>query len=154
MTANSTQISGDHYKTKGAQHWDMVEQNHMGYLEGCATKYIIRWQRKDGLRDLEKAEHYVFKILEEYNVNGRDNPAIPSTELEFQWGKFCADTEVFYPENQICMNLMNWKNEIDLIKVLCLINKLIGAVTLKRSADKTATAKSEVKLPKKAKGKK
>ena len=64
-SANERQIGGDHYKRDGSlEHWDLIERSGVGYLEGCATKYVARWRKKGGLQDLEKAEHYVQKLIE------------------------------------------------------------------------------------------
>ena len=63
--ANDYQIDGNHYCNgeNETQHWDWAKD--LPYLEGCATKYIARHQRKRGLRDLEKAMHFLAKIIEE-----------------------------------------------------------------------------------------
>jgi Protein of unknwon function (DUF3310) len=63
MGANERQIGGLHYKTE-YEHWDLAVVVQLPYLEGCATKYVSRWRKKDGLQDLEKALHYHDKILE------------------------------------------------------------------------------------------
>ena len=63
MSANERQVGGDHYRSR-YQHWDFVEEGGLGYLEGCATKYVSRWRQKNGVQDLEKAEHYVQKLVE------------------------------------------------------------------------------------------
>lgn len=58
---NSRQEGGAHYA--GAyQHWDFVAE-YLGndYLLGCATKYIWRHAKKNGLEDLRKADHYLQK---------------------------------------------------------------------------------------------
>lgn len=60
---NSTQVGGDHYRLMPFQHWDYVVCNGLGYLEGNATKYVCRWRYKNGVQDLEKAEHYIKKLL-------------------------------------------------------------------------------------------
>ena len=64
MGANDTQVGGTHYKGEGVQHWDWVSDNNIGYLAGNATKYIVRHRKKNGLQDLEKARHYVVKMIE------------------------------------------------------------------------------------------
>lgn len=63
--ANATQIGGNHYAQGGdVQHWDFITVNGIGYLEGCATKYVARWRKKGGIEDLKKARHYVQKLRE------------------------------------------------------------------------------------------
>lgn len=63
MAANDMQVGGTHYRAS-VQHWDVVDDYNVGYLEACATKYLTRWRSKDGVRDLRKAAHYVAKLLE------------------------------------------------------------------------------------------
>lgn len=62
MSVNDQQVGGNHYKSS-FQHWDFVEDNGIGYLEGCATKYVTRHRKKNGTQDLEKANHYVDKLI-------------------------------------------------------------------------------------------
>lgn len=64
--ANDTQVGGDHYRKFGdLQHWDVVKHFKLGYLEGCATKYIFRHRDKNGAADIRKAIHYLEKLLEQ-----------------------------------------------------------------------------------------
>lgn len=66
MRANEHQVGGSHYKNAaGVQHWDLALKLNLPYLEACSTKYVTRWRKKDGLRDLQKSLHYLNK-LEEY----------------------------------------------------------------------------------------
>lgn len=92
MSANDTQIGGDHYRKHGStgeQHWDRQYRLFgPGYFIGCATKYIERYRDKNGKQDLEKALHFIQKLIElEYpeqsstfkyhsNVNPNDNIAL------------------------------------------------------------------------------
>lgn len=59
---NAYQIGGEHYQAE-MQVWDFVTANNIGYLEGNAIKYLARWRKKGGLTDLEKARHYVEKLI-------------------------------------------------------------------------------------------
>lgn len=63
MSANDTQVGGDHYKME-YQHWDFVTDLKLPYLIGCSTKYPTRWRGKNGLEDLRKAVHYINKAEE------------------------------------------------------------------------------------------
>lgn len=71
MRANDMQVGGDHYRGRETQHWDVIDRNGIGYLEGVATKYLCRFREKNGLQDLRKAEHYVVKLIEEVDLSGR-----------------------------------------------------------------------------------
>jgi hypothetical protein len=64
MSANDKQEGGDHYKSKAIQPWDYIVSNGLGYLEGNVVKYVSRWKDKGGLQDLEKARHYLDKLIE------------------------------------------------------------------------------------------
>jgi hypothetical protein len=65
MGANDRQPGGNHYGGKKFQHWDLMAHNNIGYLEGCASKYASRWDRKGApIVDLEKGIHYCDKIIE------------------------------------------------------------------------------------------
>jgi hypothetical protein len=78
MTANETQVGGDHYKDKAIQPWDYITGNEMAYLEGCIVKYISRHRDKGGLEDLHKARHYLDKLIE---VEEAKTPKVSRAEL-------------------------------------------------------------------------
>ena len=62
MNPNDIQIGGDHYNKAGQiQHWDWMIKLKADYFTGCASKYIFRFEDKNGLEDLEKAEHFLDK---------------------------------------------------------------------------------------------
>jgi len=61
--ANKTQVAGGHYQSK-IQHWDFVVANDLNYFEGQITKYVTRCRKKNGLQDLEKAQHFLAKYIE------------------------------------------------------------------------------------------
>ena len=62
--ANEIQHGGEHYKLKTIQPWDFIIANNLGFLEGNAIKYLVRWREKGGVEDLKKAQHYVEKLIE------------------------------------------------------------------------------------------
>lgn len=64
MSANQKQVSGVHYKDKAIQPWDFISANNIPYLEGNVIKYVSRWREKNGISDLEKAKHYLEKLIE------------------------------------------------------------------------------------------
>lgn len=67
--ANDIQVAGDHYKAKSIQPWDYIVANNLGYLEGNIIKYVSRYKEKNGIQDLEKAAHYLAKLIEVVNEN-------------------------------------------------------------------------------------
>lgn len=62
--ANDRQVAGDHYKLHKIQPWDYIASNGLGYFEGNVVKYVSRWRDKGGVADLEKARHYLDKLIE------------------------------------------------------------------------------------------
>jgi lipopolysaccharide biosynthesis regulator YciM len=74
MAANDIQVGGEHYKGT-IQHWDYVIANDLSYLEGQITKYVSRWRKKNGLQDLQKARHFLDKLIEEAEA-GRIKPHV------------------------------------------------------------------------------
>lgn len=67
--ANDRQVGGGHYKVKAIQPWDYIAANQIGYFEGNVIKYVSRWRDKGGVADLEKARHYLDKLIELENQN-------------------------------------------------------------------------------------
>lgn len=68
MKANESQVGGGHYKAKAIQPWDYITSNNLGYLEGNIVEYVSRWKDKGGIQDLEKARHYLEKLIEIQSV--------------------------------------------------------------------------------------
>lgn len=63
MESNVKQIGGEHY-LKAIQPWDYIVANDLGFLEGNIVKYITRYKEKGGVVDLQKAKHYLEKLIE------------------------------------------------------------------------------------------
>lgn len=63
------QIGGTHYATP-IQPWDYIVANGLGFLEGNVVKYVSRFRAKDGVQDLEKARHYLDKLIEVEKAKG------------------------------------------------------------------------------------
>lgn len=68
---NARQVGGEHYNKSEYQHWDFVIDNNLGYFEGQITKYVCRWRKKNGKQDLEKAAHYMEKLMQARAGNWR-----------------------------------------------------------------------------------
>lgn len=62
--ANLGQVGGSHYKRQAIQHWDYVLANNIPYMEAQVIKYVSRWRVKNGVQDLEKARHFLEKLIE------------------------------------------------------------------------------------------
>lgn len=69
MSANDTQVAGNHYKQFQFETWDVILDWRLGYLDGNVVKYLSRWRYKgltteEKLNDLRKARHYLDKLIE------------------------------------------------------------------------------------------
>jgi len=69
MSADNRQVGGTHYASKKVQPWAAMEawmspEEFAGFLRGNAIKYLARCQDKGGLEDLQKAQHYISKLIE------------------------------------------------------------------------------------------
>ena len=75
MGANDTQVGGEipHYGLKKYQHWDMVKEFGLDYMQGQITKYTMRHKNKNGKEDLQKAIHFLEKYIEQEYPN-TENP--------------------------------------------------------------------------------
>ena len=63
--ANSRQVGGDHYGGGAIQHWDLAVMFKWNWAQYQITKYVMRYLKKNGLQDLEKAQHFLQKLIEE-----------------------------------------------------------------------------------------
>lgn len=122
MRANDIQVGGDHYKGRDTQHWDVIDRNGIGYLEGVATKYLCRWREKNGLQDLRKAEHYVLKLLEEVHEHNRRPRGVVS-ELELIGLKNCYNLGTW--ECGAVRLLLTWSSAVHLEAALKDVRDLI-----------------------------
>lgn len=89
MGANSKQIGGDHYKKGGEEHWDRQWRLFgPGYFVGCITKYVERYNEKNGIEDLEKAKHFIEKLIElESLERGRSLKVQPESDKRITLGE-------------------------------------------------------------------
>jgi hypothetical protein len=68
-TSMTYQVGGDHYKDNPVQPWAAMEawmggEQFVGFLRGNVIKYIARCDKKGGVQDLKKAQHYLTKLIE------------------------------------------------------------------------------------------
>lgn len=70
MSALELQVDGGHYKDLPIQPVEYIHANKIGYFEGNVIKYVSRWRAKNGVKDLEKARHYIDLLIELEARNG------------------------------------------------------------------------------------
>jgi hypothetical protein len=69
LTPAHDPVRPDYYVRDGIECYQVQKASmgiikYQGYLEGCAQKYLWRWEQKNGKQDLEKAVEYLGKLLE------------------------------------------------------------------------------------------
>jgi hypothetical protein len=130
MIANNMQIGGNHYAKGGQlQHWDLMDDYNVGYLEAAATKYVWRWADKDGVRDLRKADHFVKKLAEKRQdapqaVISERIPNIPRAEIN----RFLAANKITGDEADIITHILTWQSTATLHLVRGRLQQLIQRV--------------------------
>jgi len=128
--ANAIQVGGSHYKTStGVQHWDIVENYKVGYLEGCASKYVLRWRKKNGLEDLHKAAHFLRKLYEcRSNMSFGEYlsrmPNVPNHVVT----RLCCDAGLCGTDEQIIRHILTWQSTATVDLARRLVEELIAEV--------------------------
>jgi hypothetical protein len=93
MSADEKQVGGDHYK-KGKpnqEHWNLTIDLGWDYFQSQTIKYLMRWKYKGGLKDLEKAKHFLEKYIENYEQylpKPIEVKAIGAAEMAALWPMF------------------------------------------------------------------
>lgn len=64
------QVGGDHYKGMAIQPVEYIHANGIGFMEGCAIKYLSRWRAKGGVQDLKKARHFIDMLIQLEQAEG------------------------------------------------------------------------------------
>jgi hypothetical protein len=136
MSVNDVQVGGSHYKTGGMQHWDFVFILELGYFEGNSTKYVSRWRKKNGRQDLDKAAHYVDKMLELVStgveirgqrtvlVNGAEEDQLLVEEVV---KAFALSVEATEAEAEFFYLMASWSKLEDLLEARRLLTRMIEA---------------------------
>ncbi len=128
-SANEIQVGGDHYKGDAYQHWDWIADCNIGYLAGCATKYIVRHKKKNGKQDLDKAIHFVQKLTE---GNGKNlSMFADANEQQHLHSKYLTDNFILEAkvdiEQAICLRMLaQYENRGD----LCVVLNILRGYTL------------------------
>lgn len=111
LKANDVQVGGAHYKKQKFQHWDYcIARDGPAYLEHMLIKYVSRWKDKGGVQDLEKAKHFLQKLIEWALTNPNDyaSPADNKKLQEFLDGLSPWTGAI---ERDIIIKVAEWRNE-------------------------------------------
>ena len=69
------QVAGSHYKTENIhqQHWNLAVDLKWNYLQAQVIKYMMRYEKKNGVQDLEKARHFLDKLIQ-VEIGEKEDP--------------------------------------------------------------------------------
>lgn len=125
--ANARQVGGGHYRDKNPefQHWDLMAVNHAGYFEGQITKYIARWREKNGVQDLEKAGHYLQKLME---LVSEEKMVCPGRHT-FELYRYCFTHDLSPDERMIFQLVLGFGSLEDLQRAADLLEQLKSQAT-------------------------
>lgn len=128
MVANDRQVGGKHYGEGSFKHWDWVATIGMQYHEGCATKHLARYDKKDEeIEDLEKTIHYLEKTIELAPLillrlkMVRPNLDFVSDETE----RFCELNDVTGAAKQVMFLVAAWETTDDLRNAIEFVEELL-----------------------------
>ncbi len=129
VNPNERQVGGDHYRKVNAeyQHWDMAAQHGLNYFTANATKYISRWREKDGAKSIEKAIHYVDKLISLYQKQIGQyrwdfHIAGEATSKFYKWCELMHFTAL---ETTIMELAVMYANQDDLLRMRRLLTELL-----------------------------
>ena len=72
-SALDTQIGGDHYKTMKIQPITFIMENNLSFAVGNIIKYVCRYDKKNGLEDIQKARQYLDFLEEKWNKDNEND---------------------------------------------------------------------------------
>jgi hypothetical protein len=124
MSVNNTQVGGTHYATQ-FQHWDFVHQFQLGYFEGQVTRYVTRHRRKKGLEDLNKALHFVEKMIE-LHTTSVFSPTHTLPADAYRLSDYVKANNLGEGEAQVMVRMTTWRHVVDLQVTKNLILDLIA----------------------------
>lgn len=143
MSASDYQIGGDHYRAE-YQHWDWCIDIRLGYLESASTKYVTRWQGKNGVQDVEKAIHYLIKLKESHcQLDGFGIPRSKNRSMFVFTGhpndfdramkatrRFCKANNLSDLESTFMEVVGSWTNEGDLSLAIGLATRILNELAI------------------------
>lgn len=71
-SALDEQVGWDHYKKLGIQPIELIRDINANFFQGNVIKYVTRYKDKNGIKDLEKAKHYL-ELIEELHPNNNSS---------------------------------------------------------------------------------
>lgn len=150
MRVNDVQHGGDHYKKCDFQPWDW-DRYGVGSLECNVIKYVTRYKDKSGLLDLQKAQHYLQKLIAEHEYWGRCNRVPAPKALHAPVVEYFNQWKPGDIERAVIVMALTWTNKTQLHNAIGYVQELIDGystsdVRTAEPVDQTTTAVGVVPL--------
>ena len=140
MGADDYQVGGSHYKGVEMEHWTLVTATGMGYFEGQSTKYIMRWRKKNGVEDLQKALHYLDNLIENAGIYKGSRKHIDYDEVaRIAFDCVVLTNRLSSDEGMLVASIASWANRDDLRAVRRKLQHFIEDVTNPPPEEETAS---------------
>ena len=129
--ALAEQIGGDHYRKLVIQPVELIRDINANFFQGNVIKYVTRYKDKNGIKDLEKAKHYLelmrelkpqtdTKLSQEYLLEAVANYSTGNNLGDFERDIILS---IIYKDGE--NNIPDENIDIAILLVSSLINKLI-----------------------------
>ena len=128
-----------HYQS-AYQHWDFALKIGLTYLEGCTNKYVTRWRKKEGAKDLWNALQYLDKMIMVGNYDIKRNSIAMDEEID----RFATANDLEPMESHYIFLICTHTNERTLKTARHQLNKMINEA---RDKDEDQERKSETNFP-------
>lgn len=131
--ANDRQVGGTHYAGT-YQHWDWATDVGLLYLEGQVAKYVQRWRKKNGLQDVEKAQHFLDKVIELAPVilNYKAKLNLPVQWVETRTGHYLRSNNMSDLEAGVTLLMAKWRTVEELQLAKDMLDQLVSIITADR----------------------
>jgi hypothetical protein len=127
-----------HYESS-YQHWDLAIKIPLGYLEGCTTKHVSRWRKKLGIQDLQKAMHYLDKLIEVATYDIKRN----NVEIDKELRLFVEANNLTHLEYQYLFILCTYRN----VGALKNARQILTKILMLAIQERNLKAKEEQNVP-------
>jgi hypothetical protein len=119
---------------------------------GCATKYVSRWRKKNGVQDLEKAKHYCEKLKESIR-QGRKHPASATGDRQAV-ERWLPNAGLDFVEKTIVNRIMFWQSPLCIDEAIAGIDHLIATapVEARRPAKRVLRMPTRAATPRSTRG--
>ena len=87
------QIGGSHYKKYVISPWTFIRKNLLNPFQANVIRYVVRYEDKNGIEDLQKIIHYCEMEIELIKDKKRKELKDDSHEKEEEWAQMIAQME-------------------------------------------------------------